>query len=502
MTGSTVTAAGRTSGHLLSIDDPEGISALRELFRAANYTEQEIRRACAADTTEGIPRSDVPLIVRRLPPEGLLPTLIRLFMLEVRVDPAVAARDLKPLTPERLAAMGLVRSGPGGLESLVKFNPFDTLVLASDPYFDDPLAVPADYVVGVNPSSVGLVALAVRRPARAALDLGTGCGVAAIYASRHCERVVATDINPRALNFTAFNAALNDVRNVDIRPGSLFEPVAGETFDLIMSNPPYVISPDSDFQFRDSGAKDDSLCRTLVRELPRHLREGGFASVLCNWALRPGQRGSDPVREWIAGSGCDVLLIHSRTRTPLEYAGDWNRPLLPKRPREYEASIDRWTGYFRREGIEGLASGGVIMRRRSAGPTWTAPEDFPLCSDAATSDQILRIFEARAWLAGEPDLSAAAFRPVEDLAFEQVVSFQEGGLALRDIRFSVARGFKIGGTMDGRSMALLGNCDGKRRLGEIVDELAPTGPPEAKEVRGKLLEGVRRLYAMGLLIRS
>ncbi|HEY3226911.1 MAG TPA: class I SAM-dependent methyltransferase, partial [Planctomycetota bacterium] len=452
--------------------------------------------------TEGIPRADVPLIIRRLPPEGLLPTLIRLFMLGLPVDPAVAARDLKPLTTERLAAMGLVRPGPGGLEPLVKFTPFDTLVLAADPYHDDPLAVPNDYVAGVNPSSVSLVSLCVRRPARAGLDLGTGCGVVALYAARHCDRVVATDINPRALNFTAFNAALNDIRNVDIRPGSLFEPVAGETFDVIMCNPPYVISPDSDFQFRDSGKEGDSLCKTLIRDLPRHLREGGFASVLCNWALRAGQRGSDPVKGWIAGSECDVLLMHSRTRTPLEYAGDWNRPLLTKHPREHETAIDRWTDYFQREGIEGLASGGVVMRRRSAGRTWVAPEDFPMASDAATSDQILRIFEARDWLAGEPDLPAASFRPIEDLEFEQIASFREGEMVLRETRFTVTRGFKIGGRMDGRSMAVLGNCDGKRRLGDIVDELAPAGSPEAKEVRGKLLEGVRRLYAMGLLIRS
>ena len=67
------------------------------------------------------------------------------------------------------------------------------------------------------------------------------------------------------MNIAAFNAAINGITNVEWRLGSLFEPVAGERFDLIFSNPPYVISPDSQFIFRDGGRQGDALCEEMVR---------------------------------------------------------------------------------------------------------------------------------------------------------------------------------------------------------------------------------------------
>ena len=65
------------------------------------------------------------------------------------------------------------------------------------------------------------------------LDIGTGSGLLAVHAAAHADRVVAVDINPRALRFAEFNAALNAVDNVEWREGSLFEPVAGEPCNLI-----------------------------------------------------------------------------------------------------------------------------------------------------------------------------------------------------------------------------------------------------------------------------
>ncbi len=74
------------------------------------------------------------------------------------------------------------------------------------------------------------------------LDLCTGSGVLAITAARSgAKRVVAVDASRRAVLATRVNARLNGVR-VDAVRGDLFSPVAGERFDLIVSNPPYVPS--------------------------------------------------------------------------------------------------------------------------------------------------------------------------------------------------------------------------------------------------------------------
>src|SRR5438046_1475536 len=72
-------------------------------------------------------------------------------------------------------------------------------------------------------------------PVDSALDVGTVCGIHAIRAARYARRVVATDLNPRALRFARFNAALNGVANIEFREGSLWEPVGDETFDLIVA---------------------------------------------------------------------------------------------------------------------------------------------------------------------------------------------------------------------------------------------------------------------------
>ena len=112
-----------------------------------------------------------------------------------------------------------------------------------------------DHVAGISNATRTLAALTLRRPARRALDLGTGCGSQALLTSRHAEHVVATDVTERALRVARLNLELNDVTNVELREGSLFEPVEGELFDLIVSNPPFVVSPDTDLVFRDAGSR-------------------------------------------------------------------------------------------------------------------------------------------------------------------------------------------------------------------------------------------------------
>src|SRR5690606_15750582 len=120
--------------------------------------------------------------------------------------------------------------------------------------------VATDHVLGISPASTSLVQQAIRTPVGAALDLGAGCGVQALHLATHAERVVATDVTDRALTLAALTARLNGVE-VDLRNGGFFAPVAGERFDLILTNPPFVISPPTDAAdlliYRDSGMPGD-----------------------------------------------------------------------------------------------------------------------------------------------------------------------------------------------------------------------------------------------------
>ena len=130
---------------------------------------------------------------------------------------------------------------------------------------------------GVQPPSTVLARLTVRRPVARALDVGTGCGIQAILASRHAERVVATDVSERALAFAQFNLAVNGIENVELRQGSFLEPVEGERFDLVVANPPYVVSPENDLVFRDSGLGRDRVSEQIVVTFPAYSKRTASA---------------------------------------------------------------------------------------------------------------------------------------------------------------------------------------------------------------------------------
>src|SRR5262245_39419269 len=223
----------------------DAIDRLRTLLEVHGYAGPEATKALGAPIGSEHRRADLPLYLRRLDAPRPLHTLIKLFALHTALPEAEVRAMLAPLSVEELAALGLVEGAGGLVGPLVALDVVEGLILACDR--PDPLtfAVQPDHVVGVSPPGLLLAHLTVRRAVPRALDLGCGGGVQALLAARHAESVVGVDLNPRALTFARFNARLNGVRNVEWREGDLFAPVAGERFDLVVSNPPYVVSPES-----------------------------------------------------------------------------------------------------------------------------------------------------------------------------------------------------------------------------------------------------------------
>ena len=148
------------------------------------------------------------------------------------------------------------------VEALCLLAPVDDILIAADRADRHPSAEP-DYVVAPGPASRALARLMLPAPLKAALDLGCGTGYLACRLAARADRVVATDINPRAVAFSRFNAALNGLSNLKCRQGNLFEPLDGNRFDLIGCNPPYVIAPQSTYLYRDGGP---GLCRQILAE--------------------------------------------------------------------------------------------------------------------------------------------------------------------------------------------------------------------------------------------
>jgi methylase of polypeptide subunit release factors len=278
---------------------------------------------------------------------------------------------------------------------------YDGLELASDP---SDRADERDFVVGVGPAGQTLAALTIRRPVASALDLGTGQGLQALRAARHAERVVAVDVNARALEYAAHNAELNGIENVEWRQGSWFEPVAEERFDLIVANPPYVISPESGLTYRDSGEPGDALVLRLLGELPAYLEEGGFGQLLCNFVPRPGD-WPGTIKDATAESGCDVVVLKYSDIPPDEYAEGWNQSLRSADHRAFDAAVERWVTHYREQGIDSIAFGMVILRRRSDGPSWFRAIHAPGGPTEGAGEHVERLFTGRDWELANPDVA-------------------------------------------------------------------------------------------------
>lgn len=443
-------------------------------------------------------RADLPLYLRRLASPEPLNVLIKLFGLYVAVGEDEARAAFAPMTLDEAAALGVLEREEGVVRAAVGLVTTGSLVLARDRFDQATRALRPDHVLGLNPPALNLARLTVRRQVGSALDVGCGGGVQALLAARHAARVVAVDISPRALAFTRFNAALNGVAGVECREGSFFAPVRGERFDLIVCNPPFTISPDSRYVFRDGGREGDAVCEEVVRGAAAHLEEDGFATVLCNWALREGEEPSAPPRRWVDGSGCDAWVLVSDVQDPLTYAAGWNRGAP-----DYESALDRWVAYDRQHGIARIGMGAVILRRRALGSNWVRADDLPDGPTDACDAQIRRVFEGQDRLRNlESDeaLFAEAFRVCDDHQVHEVLVLRAGGYTVANRELWLTGGLGFRGAADAHTLELLRRCDGRMSLAQIVEEMAAGGDVAPDALAAGVKGAVRRLVATGFMV--
>ena len=221
-------------------DDRATLAELREALARAGFTAERIERELGTHELSSRP-SELALHRRRLKSDDAFSTLARLFLVGEAVDAELVDAATSSLGVDGLERLGLVSSDGSAVRADVRLVPHGEYYVASDSGREAGADVPYDHVPGIQAPSVTLAKLAVRRSCARAADVGTGCGIQALLLAKHADRVVATDTNPRALAFAAFNAALNGVDNVELRRGDAFAPLARERFDVVVSNPPYVI---------------------------------------------------------------------------------------------------------------------------------------------------------------------------------------------------------------------------------------------------------------------
>jgi methylase of polypeptide subunit release factors len=471
------------------------VSQFGDVLRHAGYNETGLRQAVGTGSSLAHDPRAIDVARRRLPPGKAHHTLVKLFCLGIPVAVDELSHVAGRRTVDDFARIAAVVQDGDSIVPLIAVDAAQDLLIAHDPARrGEPL--PGDHVIGVGPAPRTLAALTVRSRAGRVLDLGTGSGIHALLALNHGDEVVATDINPRALDYTRFNAALNRLAMPATRQGDLFQPVNDEGFDLIVANPPYVLSPDSNLQFRDSGMAGDDASRTVVQEAARHLNDGGFASILVSWAHREDESWAEPLAGWVRGLGCDALLLRFRTYDPLTYASLWI-----KEEAAFAGSLDRWLDYYRRLDIRAMSSGAVILRRRS-GVNWTRSAQVLPAPVQDASDHLLRIFDAGDHLASTPDtdLLEQRFRPHSGHRIHRT-GISDGGAYLVEGQYlETTAGIPFRVSLGELGSPLLLQLDGTRSLSTIITALTDTVPGMTSgEVDHGAVQIVKQLLALGFL---
>jgi len=485
---------------LLRLISPDNGKRLRDFFQEAGYNEENLRVKLGL---KDLPSSRLRNFARlhdHTSEPGPINTLLRWFWLGTPQQASMVEKHVPPWFIPLALECGLLRLEGENLSSEAMLFPVDSFIIAADHTSKIDSADP-DLVLWPNPTSRLLARFTVRRPSRSTLDLGTGNGVQALAAAAHSEKVVATDLNRRAAAFAAFNVRLNGIENVECLVGDGFEPVAGRKFDLIVSNPPFFVTPSSQFLFCDNPLDLDQLCRRLAREAPLYLNEDGYFQMLCEWAEVRGQPWQERLSEWLENTGCDAWVMKGYAEDPAEYAEERIRSTTATPARDAELYASYMT-YYRERKVEAIHGGVIAMHRRS-GHNWVLIEEVAHTPKAQFGESVIQTFAARDFLQSyTSDAQLLAVRPrlSEAARLEQVFRRTDGGWNRESLTLRLVEGFEYFLGLQPIVAEFLSGCDGNRTLAELIGDFATKVNAPFEQVQKECLDVVRKLIERGFLL--
>ncbi|WP_179956727.1 DUF7059 domain-containing protein [Amycolatopsis anabasis] len=494
----------------MSIDHPE-LSAefckrLRDAFLRTGYDADGVVEALGGAAHAALGRGEPEPAYRATADGGDLGTLIRLFLLGATEPEAAVAAALAPLPLADAAGAGLVRAHGSGFRAALDVRPHGdedgTWWVFSD--LDSDLLggeVPEDHVLGVGHASLSLIRATTRRPVGSLLDLGAGNGVQALHATRHAERVTATDVSPRALALAEATFRLNEL-DVELLRGEWFAPVARRRFDQIVCNPPFVVGPPRvDYVYRDSGLAGDDASALVVRQLPGFLAEGGIGQLLASWLHVDGEDWADRVARWLP-SGVDAWFVQRDVADPALYVGTWLRDagIDPRSPRG-RAKAGAWLDWFAENRVDGVGFGFVTLRRTDALAPTVVCEDLRQAYDDPLGAEAANWLDRVEWLrAHGNELLDTRFVVPPTVVLERVDTPGDEGWEP-----SVRRLHRVDGPgwqheVDELAAALLAGFRGALPLSDLIDLLAVAHGQSPEALTEAALPVVRELLRHGMVV--
>ena len=147
--------------------------------------------------------------------------------------------------------------------------------------------------------------------------------------------------------------------------------------------------------------------------------------------------------------------------------------------------------------------GALVLRKRAAGPNWVRADDLPATPERDSSAALLRVFVGEDWLralGGDAALLEEVLRAAEPLRLRQTVAFRDGAPEVQEAELSLVDGLPLRGGADAGAIRLVQLCDGRRRLRQVVAEMARSAGTDAASLTGPTLAVARRLVALGFLV--
>lgn len=302
-------------------------------------------------------------------------------------------------------------------------SPF-VLALVDDLYIlSDELSRGGDAVMGFGETTIALcVAALPHRILQHVLDLGCGSGTCALVLAHRAARVVATDINPRAIALSKINAAINGIPNVDFRLGCLFEPVKNDTFDLIVSQPPFVPRPAKaeGATFLYGGARGDELALDVCSGVANHLTKSGRAIFIVEWPIYGNQTPEARVRHALGEAAIDILLLQTPGMTLDEHATYYAASIHPRLDEAFESDVIERRQHLESLGIRRLHMTFTILER--AGQPTPSTESIvvePIHKIRVSNERIDKLIAARKLLAQRDQLLTCTLRVPSKTIFAQ-----------------------------------------------------------------------------------
>lgn len=514
---------------------------LRSDLQRADFTVTALNTLWGASAAEALHRGQrVPALRNLESTHGFsaLSTLARLFVLGLPVNESDLAQSLPALGTAGAVGLGLVEVDVHGqrartITPLLDLRPYDFVdsvgngswwILSDLGEVARGGALRTDHVLGIGGASLTLTGQIIQRPVARALDLGTGCGIQALHVSRHARNVVATDISERAVAMAKMNAELNGIANIEFRVGDLFEPVAGENFDHIVSNPPFVITPRSDdvpeYDYRDGGMIGDRLVEVVIDGLYDHLSPGGIAQLLGNWEYHSGNGevssmdGLERVRSWVETENTrelDVWVIERDMQEPTDYSETWIRDGgTVAGSAEFDRLYRAWLDDFDRRGVRAIGFGYVLARKPNGGASDRRPPIRRLeklhgalgHNGAGLGEHLALCLAGHDWQSARDDAALARthFVVAGDVTEER--HLWPGDDEPTTLLLHQGGGFGRTISVDTALAAFVGACDGELSAGSIVLALAELLSADPEALAPELYRSIRRLIGDAILLPS